>query len=227
MPASRSDAAVCGVLALAVLTACQAGCAQSVLLGYLIGGPPSIEPDFDAQTGLSFTDEGIVVAVVCYAPNELKWDFEKVDQEVANAVAQRLFQAQVKVIDPDYIRAWVEEHPDWERPEEIGAAFEVDYVVDIEINSFSLYEENSSTLYRGRTDAQVNVVQMTDPEAGEADGERIYSKQVDLIYPTRVPRSTQEESYVQFKRDYMSRLSETIGWIFTDRFHGDMIGWAT
>ena len=204
------------------------GCAQAVLLGYLIGGPPSIEPDFDAQTGFSVTAEDIKVAVVCYAPKELKWDFEKLDEEIAAAVSQRLFMGGAKnVIDPDYIRAWMEENPDWERPEEIGAAFGVDYVVDIEINSFSLYEENSTTLYRGRTDAQVNVVAMDDPESELAEGERIYSKQVDLVYPTRIPRSTQEESYQQFKRDYLSRLSETIGWIFIERFNGDMIGWAT
>ena len=203
------------------------GCAQSVLLGYLIGGPPSIEPDFDAQTGLSFTDENIVVAVVCYAPKEVKWDFEKIDDEIASHVAHRLAVGKVTVIDPDLIRAWTEQNPDWERPEEIGAAFSANYVVDIEVNRFSLYEEGSTTLYRGRTDAQVNVVAMDDPEARVAEGERIYSKQVDLAYPTRVPRSTQEMSYLQFKRDYLSRLSESIGWIFLDRFHGDMIGWAT
>ena len=219
LPAMRLAAIACVLV--------QAGCAQTVLLGYLIGGPPSIEPDFDAQTGFSLTDEGVTVAVVCYAPNELKWDFEKIDDEIAAAVTQRLAMANVKVMDPDYVRAWTEEHPDWERPEEIGAVFETDYVIDIEINTFSLYEENSSTLYRGRTDALVNVVKMDDPKSGLAEGERIYSKQVDLVYPTRIPRSTQEESYLQFKRDYLSRLSESIGWIFTDRFHGDMIGWAT
>ena len=47
------------------------GCNYVVLLGYLIGGPPSISPDFDEMTGTSLTDKDVIVAVVCYAPKEV------------------------------------------------------------------------------------------------------------------------------------------------------------
>ena len=59
------------------------GCNYFILIGYLIGGPPSIEPDFDVETNKSMTDLDVTVAVVCYAPPKLKWDFSKVDKELA------------------------------------------------------------------------------------------------------------------------------------------------
>ena len=42
-----------------------AGCQQFVILSYLIGGPPSIEPDFDKETGICLKDKKKTVAVVC------------------------------------------------------------------------------------------------------------------------------------------------------------------
>lgn len=199
------------------------GCAQAVLLGYLIGGPPSIEPDFDAMTGESLSAPETTVAVICYAPTELKWDFEKIDEEIADVVTYGLGANHIKVIRPDYIRGWIDKHSDWERPEEIGAAFDVDYVVNIEINDFGLYEDNSTTLYRGRTEAFVHVIRMDET----GDGERIYTKEVDSLFPTTIPRSAQDQSFEQFKREYLSRLAESIGWLFYEHYNGDKIPWAT
>ncbi len=44
--------------------------------------------------------------------------------------------------------------------------------------------------------------------------------------PIRVPRHSSEQSLVSFKRDYISRLSEKIGWMFYESYNGDMIPWA-
>lgn len=198
------------------------GCAQFVILSYLLHGPPSIEPDFDAETGESMIDPDKKVAVVCYAPTELKWKFPQIDDQVATAVALRLHENHITVIAPDYVKAWVDQNPDWERASEIGKAFDADYVIEIELAAFSLFEGTSTTLYRGRTEAYVHVVQM---EAGT--GDRIFSKEIDFVFPTRVPRQSSDLPLNAFQREYLSRLSERIGFLFYDRFHGDMIPWAT
>ncbi|MEG8007454.1 hypothetical protein U2444_14745, partial [Listeria monocytogenes] len=83
---------------------------------------------------------------------------------------------------------------------------------------------NSTTLFRGHTEAYIHVVEMD--EAHET-GERIFSKEVDFFFPTRVPRSSYDTSLMEFQKEYLSRLSERIGHLFYERFNGDMIGWAT
>lgn len=214
-------AAVLGLLLVSTLVGLP-GCAQFVLLSYIIGGPPSIEPDFDAETGLSLKGKDITVAVVCYAPTELLFDYPKVDSEIASAVAYRLSEHGINVVHPDYVKAWVDEHPDWEMAEEIGAALKATHVIDIELNAFSLYEENSHTLYRGRSEVYLNVIEML-PDGG---GDKVFSTELDSLFPTHVPRSTQDISFLQFKREYLSRLSESIGWKFYERYNGDKIPWA-
>ena len=77
-------------LLLAAVCFAASGCNYIVMLGYLIGGPPSIEPDFDATTGLSMTDKEVVVAVACFAPKEVLYSFSHVDREIAKMVAYRM-----------------------------------------------------------------------------------------------------------------------------------------
>lgn len=208
-----------GICLLLLMTA---GCQQFVILSYLIGGPPSIEPDFDKETGQSLKGKDKTVAVVCFAPKELLMEFPGIDKEISAHVSYQLAEHKIAIVKPDYIRAWVESHPKWELAEEIGREFEADYVVEIEISTFSLYEGTSTTLYRGKTEADVSVTEMDD----SGHGDRIFSKELDFHYPIRVPRHSSEQSLVVFKRDYISRLSEKIGWMFFESYNGDMIPWA-
>ncbi|WP_417851556.1 hypothetical protein [Thalassoglobus sp.] len=199
------------------------GCQQFVIISYLLHGPPTIEPDFDAETGESMSNPGVTVAVVCYAPTKLKWKFPQLDEQVATHLAFRLGQNHITMIHPDYVKAWLDEHPDWEKASEIGKAFKADYVIEVELADFTLHEGSSTTLFRGRTEAYVNVIKVDE----EGYGDRIFTKEIDFAYPTRVPRTSSDVSLGEFQKEYLSMLSERIGWLFYERFHGDMIGWAS
>lgn len=195
------------------------GCNVGILLGYLIGGPPSIEPDFDVMTTQSMSEKDVTVCVVAFAPTELKWDFPKIDHELARYVAFRLVEHDIKVVNPDQVKAWLDANPDWDKAEEIGKALDCTYVIYIDMNDFSLYEENSTTLYRGRSECYISTFEMDE----EGYGEKIYSKEVNSKYPIRAPRATTEMSLDTFKREYLARLSKEIGWLFFERYNGDNI----
>lgn len=196
------------------------GCTQILLLGYLIGGPPSIEPEFDKETGISLDKKERKVLVLCYAPKEVKWDFDSIDRELGRHVSHRLNQNKIKVIDPDAVQAWLDEHADdWDQPGEIGKEFEVDFVVFMEVSKFTLYEPGNSNLFRGESETLLKVYEMEDGE-----GKEIYSKEVNSKYPIHQPVSTSDYSYYDFKRLYLSSLSEEIGRHFYEHYAGDDIG---
>jgi hypothetical protein len=204
-----------------------AGCKQFILLSYLIGGPPSIEPVFTQQTGTSLTDFEVKVAVVCYAEEELLWDFDKVDHQIAAAVTHQLRQRKIDVISPDRVRAWLDQNPDWDRPQEIGAGL-VDadglnptHVIYIDLLEYSLYEPDSHNLYRGRAEARVTVVKMN--EDGDGDGQNIFDNDIQSKYPLLTPESTASVPYEDFKGRYLVRLSDEIGRLFYERYAGDDI----
>jgi hypothetical protein len=212
-----------GVAALLVALAMTAsGCQQIVLLGYLLGGPPSIEPDFDRETGKHLDNPDFSIAVICYAPTEMKLNHPKVDMEVASTVAFRLRQNRIPVMSPDKVHAWLDQNRDWDNAEEVGAALEATHVIEIELAEFDLYERNSTHLYRGRTEAYINVYEMDK----SGSGERIYSKELEFAFPTEAPRFAHDQPLTNFKMEYLSRLSEKIGFLFYERFSGDLIPWA-
>lgn len=201
------------------------GCLKQILfLGYLIGGPPSIEPDFDKQTKLSMTAEDVTVAVVCFAPKELKWDVSDIDEDLAKYISHKLAYHKVKVIMPQRVQAWLDKNPEWDRPDEVGAEFKTTYVIFVELEDYNLYEKGNQNLYRGRAEANVSVWKM-DKETGE--GEVIYRKSLTSQYPLAIGRPTSEITYSRFKKAYLTRLSEEIGRLFYEHFNGADIQDAT
>ncbi len=207
-------------LMVAVLLTFNSGCTSGMLvgLGYLIGGPPSIAPIFDQQQGFSLKDDDKKIAVVCYAPKELKFDVDDVDAEIAKQVAYRLNNKGMKVIAPAVVQHWLDHNDDWDSPAEIGVALEADWVIYIDMEEYSLYEKGSTKLYRGRTSAMVEVYDMSD-----GAGHEIFAHELTSTYPLRQAASTDDIPKQRFKSLYMSYLGEEIGKIFYPHYAGDSI----
>ena len=202
------------------------GCLKQILfLGLLIHGPPSIEPDFESRTGKSMTAKGVTVAVLCEAPLELQHDFGKLDREIAKYLTFRLRQHQIVAVHYERVQAWLDEHPDWDSPTELGEALGVTYVIHIEIEQHSLFEKNNQNLLRGRTEGLLSVYEMS--EGGGGGGKRIYTRDVRARHPRLAPRSTYNTTPSNFKREYLSRLSDQLGWYFYEHHTGDDIPDAT
>ncbi len=199
------------------------GCNYFILLGYLIGGPPQIQPLFEKETQKSFTDRNVRVAVVCYAPDDLRKFHDNIDQMLAWRVATLLHHNHVDVVEPDAIQAWMVNHPDWDSAVEVGAEFDVNYVVYVDMTEFSLYEQDSGSLFRGRCEAIVSVYEMKT----NGDGRRIFTKDISSVFPTQVPRSAGDVSYETFRNEYFFRLAEEIGRLFYPYGNGDDIINAT
>lgn len=205
------------ILCLCVTTS---GCNYIVLLGYLIGGPPSIEPDFDAMTKKSLTDKDIVVAVACYAPKDVLYDFSHIDRDLTRMVSQRLRDHKITVRHPDVVFKWIDENPDYDQPVEIGVALQVTHLIYIDLTNFTLYEKGSHELYRGRSEGMVTVFEI---DKDSEDGEPIYTKELLSVFPLAVPRSSYEVSKQVFLGQYLARLSEEVGRLFYEHYNGDDI----
>jgi hypothetical protein len=205
----------CLLIGLLLVTA--PGCNYMLLLGYLIGGPPQEEPQFEKETKKSMTDKDVRVAVVCYAPDDLKYKFENVDHILAKAVSVQLANNKIDVVPYDEIRVWLDENPDWDTAVDIGAEFDVTYVIYVDVSDFSLYERDTNALMRGRCDAIVSVYEM------ETDGEgtKIFYRELNSVYPTEVPRSSTDTIYDKFRMEYLRKLSDDIGRMFYPWHIGD------
>ena len=208
---------------LVTMLSCLSGCNYLIFFGYLIGGPPQLEPVFEKETNKSFTDRGVRVAVVCFAPDELKYQYDSIDHLVAVGVVARLKQNHIQVVNSEVVRVWLEENPDWDTPDEVGAEFDATFVVYVDISNFSLYEHDSRYLFRGRAETIVSVYEMK----ADGEGRRIFNKDLSSEFPRLGPRSASEISYDSFRSEYLLRISEEIGRMFYPYGSGDDVGSGT
>ena len=199
------------------------GCNYFILLGYLIGGPPQLEPLFEAETNKSFTDRNVRVAVVCYASDDLTKFHDNIDKMLISRVSAMLYSNKIDIVNPDRVKAEMANNPEWDSPVEIGAELDVNYVVYVDIADFSLYERDSTSLFRGRCEAICSVYEMQT----NGDGRRIFTTEINSTYPTQVPRSASDISYESFRNEYFFRLANEIGRLFYPYGTGDDISSAT
>lgn len=194
------------------------GCQYVLMLGYLIGGPPVEEPLFERDTGQSMTARDVRTAVICHAPDELKYRFSDLDHIIASRVTNQLAMQKIEVIPYDDVRVWLAENPDWDEASDLGADFDVTFVVFVDVSEFTLYERNGNQLFRGRCDAMVRVYEMD----AEGDGQQIFTAEIESLYPTEVPRSAADVGFDAFRVEYIFRLSDEIGRLFYPYHRGDL-----
>jgi beta-lactamase regulating signal transducer with metallopeptidase domain len=183
----------------------------------VLGGPRTIEPDFNRKTKKSLRDKGVRVAVVCRAPALVRLNFIDVDKDIAKYCAHQLNQRHIPTINPDRIQEWLDKHENWDKSEEIGQAAQATHVILLDVHKYNLFEENTHELYKGRAEVLVSVFEM------QKDGttEKVYTKEITCQYPLETPRETSEISYDRFRREYLARLSEEIGCLFYSHANGD------
>lgn len=217
------------LLTIALVTSVS-GCKYLVMAGYFLGGPPSIDPEFDKKTGKSLTDYGVVVAVVCFADNDLKYNHDSIDMYVEAGIAAHLAQHKIVTIDPVRVRDWLRQNPDWDRPQEIGASLtdgdpedpkHPTHIIHVDLLDYGLYEENSANLYRGRAEASITVYEM-DP-SGNGEATQVFNEELRSQYPRLTAIGTDTVTYSSFRGNYLRRLTDEIGRLFYEYYNGDDI----
>lgn len=177
------------------------GCMQLAGLAYMIRG----ETVKAAYPGL----KGKRVAVVCRPPATLQYRNATAARDIAKQVGI-LLKAEVKdltLVDPREVAKWTDEN-DWQEYTEIGKALEAEMVVAIDLDSFSLQEEQ--TLFQGKSTVNITVYDMT------ANGDAVFERTLpQTLFPTN-PVSAMDRPEAEFRRQFVGVLSDKIARHFYD-----------
>jgi hypothetical protein len=108
----------------------------------------------------------------------------EISRDLINEIAKRLGPKRVKIfINPVEVQRWQEANLEWPNISlvEMGKGFNADTVLYVELERYSLMEENSANLYRGRVRARIKVVQPAAPH------NPVYETMVETLFPERAP----------------------------------------
>ena len=205
---------IAGLLITALLSS---ACDPLMLSYFLIVG---LDPKRDPECLIFKNRKDSKVVILASAPVDTQLAaFVHADRELYYLFAQQLqaniaaCKDKIRIAAPAKVLKYLEDHPNWQAldPADIGKDLDADYVIYLEIDKLSLYEEGSrNELFRGKAEIAVKVFDCTKP--GEPP---VFQKEYATVYPRSkgaIPVS--DTSLQAFKFSFMKRVSTDLSWLF-------------
>lgn len=220
-PAHRRRLLVLNLLV--VLLTSQAGCSFFINTGRILFGDPVIPSAFRSQTGVNPAKTDKKLLVVCTTPHSIKSEYPAVDFELIDGITRRLKLHGVDMVPPDDVATWIDDNGGmWNDPSELARSFDADYIVHIDLKRFTLREENSPTLWRGRVDGTVFAYEVIDA-GGQKSATTVFEREYKSEYPAHYPVSVDRKSLKIFRKEYVDHISDELARYFHDYRMSDQI----
>ncbi|MBS0203933.1 MAG: hypothetical protein JSS49_13595 [Planctomycetes bacterium] len=209
------SAGLCGAIATFL-----PGCSLGVMFGKMVMGEPLVPADFRTMTGEDLTKGKHTVLVVCKAPNYVDEDNSTLSYDLIDGVTRRMKLNGVQVVNPDQVASWVDEHGGVGiDPTELAEEFNPDYVVVIEVQSFSYREPNSPKLLRGQAAGYVRAYEVLEVD-GHYRVNNVFVREFNSKYPKHQPLQEEQRSEIVFQKEYMDRFCDALAQKFYDHRPG-------
>ena len=196
------------------------GCSLGVMAGKMLFGDPKVKSQFRGATGVDLTKGEKSLLIICSAPHGILAKYPSIQIDIVDRMTRHLDTRKVKVISSDDVATWFDDHGEWGDFSELADEFDADFIMHIEIDTFSCQVEDSPNLLQGKTDGKVTIVEAAGKDVKSTNV--AFERTFDVTFPAYpVPRENKSEqlftegfldrtaiSLTQFLYDH--RASETV-----------------
>ena len=209
------------LLSLALCALALGGCSLGVMAGKMFKGEPLRQAEFLSMTGTDLGKGKHRIAIVCSTPSSVESDLSSLNLDLIDGVTRRLKVHGVDVVDPDQVAKWIDDNGGVVTdPAAMANAFDTEFIAWIDIDSFSLKEDETSKLLRGRTNGFVRVYQVQ--EVGNSKvALSAFNSEFTSIFPSHQPISDLSRSKLSFQKEYIDRLCSELAIKFYDHRPGE------
>lgn len=209
------------LLSLALCALALGGCSLGVMAGKMFKGEPLRQAEFLSMTGTDLGKGKHRIAIVCSTPSSVESDLSSLNLDLIDGVTRRLKVHGVDVVDPDQVAKWIDDNGGVVTdPAAMANAFDTEFIAWIDIDSFSLKEDETSKLLRGRTNGFVRVYQVQ--EVGNSKvALSAFNSEFTSIFPSHQPISELSRSKLSFQKEYIDRLCSELAIKFYDHRPGE------
>jgi hypothetical protein len=207
-------ALLAGMIAVAGLSV---GCNIMALPFFLI---PGMDPMHEPMCKLAPEDKETQVKVIVLASTGLenRSDLVRSDRELSGLLVRQLQESfkknkeNVTIVSATRVEKYKDDHPDWqsESPAAIGKHFHADKVIELDIESLTLYKEGSSkTIFQGHAKIAVSVIDVHHP-----GDDPIFKHPFRAEYPKDRPIFSLDSDPEQFRYQFMTTIARELSWYF-------------
>jgi hypothetical protein len=204
------------------------GCDPREIMYFLQPFSPTIPP----KSEIIF--EGKKVVVVCHATGGTMGEYPSLERDLCREVSA-IFKKKVKkvvMVDPDKVATWVEAHPKWTDPSDIGIDFEADYVIFLEIEQFQLQAPGDLNVLHGESKVHVVAYEMAYQKNSKdkplkdqpKEAESKYDDYAETSFPSRGPIPVDSSmSRSKFRTKFLKVVAAEVSWHFVEHGEDDTI----
>ncbi len=130
------------------------GCSLGIMAGKLLFGDPKQTAAFKKATGTDLTKGEDTLLIICTAPHGIQSEFPSVQIDVVDRMSRKLQTKGVKVVSPDDVATWYDDHGEWGDFGELAKSFDADYVMHVELSRFTCRVPDAENLIQGSAEGE-------------------------------------------------------------------------
>jgi hypothetical protein len=187
-------------MTLAAVVCASSGCTSALATAMYVIKGTEVDPEFPGLREKR-------VAVVCRPVANLEIRSQNVAKRIAEKMSVLLKERgkRIEVIDQQQVAEWVDNNV-WDEYTEIGQSLDADLVVGVDLEQFSVLE--NQTIFRGKANVTVRVFECQT-------GEIIYEKHLpQIVYPPNRVVSASEQQEAEFRREFVAVVADRVGRLF-------------
>lgn len=180
------------------------GCSLGVMAGKMFFGDPKSKSQFRAATKVDLTKGEKSLLIVCSAPHGILAKYPSIQLDIVDRMSRILDTKNVKMISADDVAAWFDDHGEWGDFSELCDEFDADFVMNVEIESFSCQVPDSPNLLQGKADGSVMVLEAKGKDTKSMS--KAFERTFDVSFPSYpVPRENKSEQL--FTETFLDRVA--------------------
>ena len=207
------------------LTGSLTGCSLFVMAGKLIYGDPKVSSPFTRGTGFDLAEDEMTVLIIFSTPDSTKSKFPSIEFDLTEETIRRLKRREIQVVDSDDVAGWFDDNGGyWDNDDlpELAGHFNADIIIHIDLDSFTIKEENSPGLLRGQADGNVYGYLVREV-AGKKVIREIFVREFSSTHPRNQPVSVDQVSPRAFQKRYTDIVATKIAQMLHDHRVSELI----
>lgn len=210
---------LCVMLVAAAACSFQSGCINIfAIAGKMLMGDPKAKSTFEQRTGVSLVEEKKRCIIACTAPASVMSEFDGLTLDLQEEILRRMTLRGMDVIDCDAVASELNDSGGRFDPVKLAKAFpDVDYVFHIDLERFTLLDEGSINLFRGR--ALGSIIGYEARGSGDEVPRHVstvFEQEFSDEYPASHPVAADQTKPKVFLRQFVSHVADVAGRTFYD-----------
>ncbi|RLT10792.1 MAG: hypothetical protein DWI22_02855 [Planctomycetota bacterium] len=200
------------------------GCSLGVMAGKLFFDDPKMKSVFRKNTGTDLTKGEKTILIACSTSHQILSKYPGIRIDIVDKMSRILETRNVRIVPPDDVATWFDDHGEWGDFTELADEFDADYVMHIDLKSFAVVVPDSPNLLQGKTEGRVSMmeIKMAEKNKDKKKASVAVERSFSVMFPTTYPVPRESRSEEMFTENFLDRISAQLARMLYDHRPSEM-----